>query len=247
MAISIRQLLPNFHPEKEQVNDINFRNQPKIVEIFRFLKEENAVLKIKLPDTDKEFSSNIIDIDDKNLYFKLDEIFPEDGHNIFSRHGRLIAHAQVRGINVSFNTSLIQADKSGQFINYLCDIPDTISYIQRRIEYRVQIHATHLVQVTAQHQTTKQLLKGIVHDISLQGIGIMFKTHHIIKPGEQLIHCKLPLSNNNMVNFTLDVRHIQSKSPDTIHVGGNFKELDPRSSEIISKFVREMERMAIRR
>lgn len=246
MALSLKRLFNNFHPEPEQVADGIVNNHAKIVEVLGLLKQEDAKLKINFAGSKKDFSSHIIAVDKKNLCFTLDEIFPEDAHLLFSRSGNLIAQSKVQGATVSFQSSLIRASRSRQFTTYVCDIPDSISYIQRRNEYRVLVPSAHLVRAVAQHAPSRQILQGRVHDISLNGICLAFKSRHIIKPGEQLTHCKLPVGSDQVITFTLEVRHIESNSTDTIHVGGKFSDLTARSSELISRFVRELERIAIR-
>jgi hypothetical protein len=80
----------------------------------------------------------------------------------------------------------------------------------------------------------------------MQGIGIVFKTNHIIKPCDQLQRCQLILSSDETISFTLDVRHIESTAPGSLKVGGSFQELNSRSRDIIGRFVRRMERAIIK-
>lgn len=246
MAFSIKQFIPFLNLETEQISDTCFRHAHKIGEIFQLLQESRTVLKITLPDSDKTFSSNILAVDVANNQFTLDEIYPLDGHKLFERAGTLIAYGELRGARISFETRRISSDHSRPIASYNCQIPESISYIQRRVEYRVPVPAAHVLQVTAEHRQSHQLMQGSLHDLSTQGIGIVFNTAHTIKPGDQLTHCQLMLPNNESVNFTMNVRHIESTTPGTIRVGGAFLELDNRSSEIIRRLVRQLERANIK-
>ncbi|WP_455223346.1 flagellar brake protein [Kaarinaea lacus] len=246
MAFSLKQFIPFLNPETEQVSDVNFRHSQKICEIFQLLKETRTVLTVKLPDSKKQFSSSIIKVDLEKKQFTLDEIYPVDGHKLFENTGKLIALAELHGARISFETCRITSDNSRQISSYQCHIPESVSYIQRREEYRVSVHSTQIIQITAEHRETNQLVQGRVCDISPQGIGIVFNTAHTIKPGDQLNRCQLMLPRNDSVNFSLDVRHIESTTPGTIRVGGSFLDLTTRSREIISRFVRHLERASIK-
>ena len=246
MAFSLKQFIPFLSLETEQISDADYRHPQKINEIFQLLKESRALLKINLPEANKSYTSTILAVDTTNRQFTLDEIFPEDGHKLFESTGQLIAHAEIQGARISFETRRINTDNSRSISSYNCQFPDSIAYIQRRAEYRVPIHAPHLIRVTAEHQPSKQILQGHLYDISMLGIAIVFKTSHIIKPGEQLQHCQLKLSTNEIVIVTLDVRHIESTTPGTIRVGGSFTELNTRSREVLNRFIRQMERAGIK-
>jgi len=246
MAISLKNIFPAFRQNPDPISDEDFRNHSKIIELFAAMSSERTLLKLKIPGAKHDFTSSVIDVDEKTFCFTMDEIFPEDGHLLFSRCGNAMVSGTLHGASISFNASLLGSNKSGQFTNYQCSIPDTISYIQRREEYRIKIPSTHLVRVTAQHAPTHQMLQGIVYDISMHGISTIFKINHSIKPGEQLIHCKLPIDDTDIVNFTLEVRHIESNAPQKILIGGLFSGLDTRAEEIISRFVCDMERLVIR-
>jgi c-di-GMP-binding flagellar brake protein YcgR len=247
MGISLKQLFPQFNPESEQISEADFRNQSKINSLFQLLLEESAVLKINLQGSKTSFSSCITAVDIKNSLFTLDELHPTNGNKLLLSTGHFIAHAIIKGVNVSFHTSLIKLDKDKQFNKYNCDIPNSISYIQRRREYRVRISEPLSIQVTAQHENSSQLLQGRIHDISMQGMGIDFSTTQAIKPGDYLTNCKLGLPKGESIGFTLEARHIQSTKQGTLRIGGKFKELNTRSEEIICRFVREMERASIKK
>lgn len=246
MAFSIKQFIPFFNPGTDQISDANFSHTQKIVELFQILKQERTVLKITLPESKQVYTSSILAVDENKMEFTLDEILPQDGHKLLQQFGRLIAHAQVRGSKLSFETYLIGSEKSKQFSSYICHLPETVSYIQRRSEFRIPINAPHFVQVTAEHEPSKQVLQGHAFDVSMNGICIGFKTPHVIKPGEQLIRCQMQLSTKENINFTLDVRHIESTLPGSIRVGGSFKDLSTSSQEVVSRFVRQMERVALK-
>lgn len=246
MAFSIKQFIPFFNPDTDQISDVNFSHTQKIIELFQLLKLERTVVKINLPEAKQPYTSSILAVDEHKMEFTLDEILPNDGHKLLQQYGRLIAHAQIRGAKLSFDTYLIGSEKTKQFSSYICHLPETVSYIQRRSEFRIPINAPHYVPVTAEHEPSHQVLQGHTYDVSMNGICIVFKTPHIIKPGEQLIRCQLQLSTKEKINFTLDVRHIESTLPGSIRVGGRFKDLSTSSQDIISRFVRQMERAALK-
>lgn len=247
MGISLKQLFPQFNSETEQVSDADFRNQSKINTLFQLFLEENTVLRINFRDSKKNFSSCVISVDLKNSCFTMDELHPNDGHKLLASNGSFIAHAIVKGVNVSFQTSLIKLERNGQFNFYICDIPPSISYLQRRNEYRVRICEPHCYEVTAQHSNSTQILQGKIYDISMKGMAVTLSTSQVIKPGDSLTNCKISLPKGESVGVTLEVRHVQSTKAGTCRIGGRFRELNARSEDIICRFVREMERAAIKK
>lgn len=249
MGISLKQLFPQFNPEIEQISEPDFRNQSKINNLFQLLCEENTALKLRFQGNKKNYSSCILDVDAKNGLFTIDELHPVEGHKLMLSNGVYIAHAIIKGVSISFHTSLIKTERKGQFSRYICDIPNSISYIQRRCEYRVKVFPPQSISVTAQYKTSAQLLQGYISDVSLKGLAIDFSENHNarIKPGDQLTNCKLNLPKNEIIGITLEVRHIESTITGKVRVGGLFKGLNTRSEEIICRFVREMERTAIKK
>jgi len=247
MALSFKNIFPNFRQNQELIADDNFRDHEKIIDIFNAMAHDRTLLKLKLPGSENDFSSCILAVDQKAFCFTLDEIYPEEGHLLISRNGYATVSGTIQGASIEFKASLVGSSKTGQFVNYTCSIPDTISYNQRRDEYRIKIPKTHLVRVTVQHVPTRQILQGVIHNISRHGIGILLKLNHTIKPGEQLIHCKLAIDDTEVINFSLEVRHIQSDAPQKILVGGEFRGLDTRAEEILNRFICEMERLALRK
>jgi len=246
MAFSLKQFIPFLGLEKENVSNTKIQHSQKIGEIFQLLKESRTVLKVTLSNSRKSFSSSILDVDIGKGLFTLDEIYPRDGHKLFEKIGKMIATTELRGTRFSFETSRIASDNSKQISSYQCRIPELISYIQRREEYRVPVQSTQIIEITVEHRETSQLIQGRVCDISTQGIGIIFNSSHTIKPGDQLKRCQLAVSRNESVNFTLDVRHIESTMPGSIRVGGEYLDLTTRSREIIGRLVRQIERTGIK-
>ncbi|MGD8566936.1 MAG: flagellar brake protein [Gammaproteobacteria bacterium] len=246
MAFSLRQIFPFLGPGSEQASDVDLRDNGKIVELFKLMRDERIIVNIRFPDTDMDYSSRIVEIDDDGSRFALDEILPDKGNTLLCKKREVVANARVRDAQISFKAQLISAQNANQFQTYWCSIPDSINYTQRRSDYRVPVNPVNLYGVTAEHEPSHRLLRGQVHDISAQGIGIAFKSSHIIKPGDRLIRCQLSLSDNEKIKFTLGVCHIESTTPGSIIVGGSFMELDNRSRQSLSRFVRQMERAAIK-
>ena len=246
MALSFKKIFPAFRQNQDLIADDDFRDHEKIIDIFNAMAHERTLLRLRIPGSKIEFSSCVLAVDEKAFCFTLDEIYPEEGHVLISRNGYALVSGVLHGARVKFKASLMGTSKTGQFVNYSCSIPDTISYNQRRGEYRINIPKTHLVRVTVQHAPSRQILQGVIHNISRHGIGILLKLNHTIKPGEQLIHCKLPVDDTEVINFNLDVRHIQSDAPQKILIGGEFNGLDTRTEEKLNRFVCDMERLVLR-
>lgn len=246
MAFSLKQIFPFFGPGSEQSSDVDFRNSGKIIELFKLMREERIIIKIRFSDGDKYYTSSIVKLDEDGSRFALDEILPDKGNALLRKKREVIATAIIRDAQISFSAQLISTQNANQFRTHWCSVPDSISYTQRRSDYRVPISSVNLYTVTAEHEPSHQLLRGHVHDISTEGAAITFKSSHIIKPGDRLIRCQLSVANNEKIKFTLGVCHIESTTPDSIIVGGAIMELDNRSRQSLSRFVRQMERAAIK-
>jgi c-di-GMP-binding flagellar brake protein YcgR len=246
MAFSLKQIFPFFGPGSEQPSEADFRNSGKIIELFKLMREERVIVTIRFPDTNRDYSSCIVKLDEDGSQFALDEILPDKGNALLHKKREVIASAMIRDAQISFKAQLISTRNANQFRTHWCSVPDSINYAQRRSDYRVPISSVNLYAVTAEHEPSHRLLRGHVHDISTEGVGITFKSSHVIKPGDRLIRCQLSIANNEKIKFTLGVCHIESTTPGSIIVGGSFMELDNRSRQSLSRFVRQMERAAIK-
>ncbi|MGD8560376.1 MAG: flagellar brake protein [Gammaproteobacteria bacterium] len=246
MAFSLKQIFPFFNPGSEQISEVDFRNSVKIQELFNIMQQERTIISIRFPETEKDYTSCIVQLDDDGTRFTLDEILPEEGNKIFREKRSIIASSSVHGAQISFSSQLISDKPSQQFHSYWCSIPDSISFVQRRGDYRLLVPNVHRYEVTAEHEPSHQLLKGYVVDISALGIGIAFKASHIVKPGDRLIHCQMAMSDTQKIKFTVGVCHIESTSPDTIVVGGSIMDINSESRDLLNRLTRQLERNATR-
>ena len=217
----------------------------KIISLLYDLNKSSSTLNLFLSDDDIGHQSKILTIDESTKIFTLSKVNSTEGHEALLGAETFQVHAQLSGATIIFNSRVKKFHYSAQLEYYEIAIPELLNYIQRRASYRVEINSTHLIPITAELKQNQKKIYANVHDIAMQGIGIIAKAIDSIKPGDELSCCQLQLSNDEIINFTLDVKHVIPMSPGTVRIGGSFKDLNHRSTQLIGRLVRDMERLRI--
>ena len=247
MSFSFLNIFSHKSAASSRASKDTLTNPAKIGGLLQHLLDDRNLLSIKLPNVEHTFTSAILEVEKTHKTFTLDEISPDEGHQLFLSKKTLQVSGQSRGALFSFTVPLKRQDSSRGIAFYEFDFPATVSYLQRRASYRARLRDEQHISVTTLHNESSTSISGYVTDISNHGISILFNTERHIKRGDRLTLCKLRLPDGQQIIFDLDVRHAQSLPNERLRVGGRFLDLNRRSSQIVSKFVRKLERAALRK
>lgn len=222
-------------------------NPARIGNLLQHLLDDRSLLTIRIPGNDNAFISAVLAIDKANKTFSLDEISPTEGHTLFLKKKQLQVNGQSRGALFSFTLALQKQGQSRGIAFYEFAYPETVQYMQRRAYYRARLKADQRITVTTLHRESGTSISGYVIDISSHGISIMFNTERSISRGDKQTMCKLRLPDGQKIMFDLLVRHAQHLPNERILIGGNFENMNSRNAQLVTKFVRKLERASLRK
>ncbi len=227
-------------------------DQIRIFALLSRLKKERALLGVTLRDEQQEYNSAILDVSLDDHLFSLDELKPASGHPLITKTRRCHIKGQTQGIHLEFDTRVEEVREQGGIAYYLCHIPSSLNYLQRRASVRVNVSAAHPVPVTLTIEESAQTIKGEMKDLSAGGLGIRFAQDvpDQIEVGQRL-ECTFasPVDRREELVCEIDVRLIKRKAEphEPAFMGCEFLKLVQSQQRQISRMVMALQRMAQKR
>lgn len=221
----------------------------QIAGILRRLHEGHAMVHVSLPGSNESWLSAIIDVQPTTGQVLLDELTPREGNIALRNSGRLIVNAQIKGVDISFATSLVGTGSEDGLLFYRVALPQGVRYWQRRASYRAQVGAALSVPVTLNH-SDGLVLTGELVDISAGGIGTRHKDTKGIVPliGELWADCHIVLPDGHEIQCTLEIRNVGHEGRSgKVRIGSRFIDLDRGQLKNIEAFVAHLERENLRK
>lgn len=218
----------------------------RIGNILQQLIDDRTLLTITIPGSEGSYTSSIFKVDRDKHRFSLDEISPVEGHKLFLRKKSLQVNGQSRGAVLGFTVDLKHLQSSNGIAYYEFDYPKSMEYVQRRAFYRAKLKSSQRISITTLHKESSISISGYVLDISTHGISVLFNSSRAIERGEILNLCRMRLPDGQKVTFDLDVRYAEKLPNERIRIGASFHDINTRNLRLIEKFVRKIERDALR-
>lgn len=210
----------------------------------------HSLLTVNLPDSEDEYLSVILDINDDDGQLYIDELKPASGNLALKKTKQLNAHAKLQGVSISFQSRLIRLIKKGSLTSLCIRFPNKILYHERRSSHRVPV-AIGLDIYADIYDNGNPPLKMRVVDISAEGIGLAAK-HSDFK---QLINSNNEIRCSILFPDEEDAWNVRIEpcsgerplSDRVIQVGAYFKELTTKQKDILNKQLRLFDRENIQR
>ena len=216
----------------------------RIAGLLLRLKENRSLLRITLPGSTESFNSAILDVTPEQHYLIIDELNPVNGHQLLLEAGRLNASAQLRGVDMRFDSALESAGESKGVAFYRIALPLTLDYLQQRAHYRAKVSMAKAIEISIV-RTNGETYSGYLNDISIGGIGIRFNDAQLPKMarGERIPQCHINLPTGVDIHCRIEIR-FTSVSVDSSHrmIGGRFIHLNASQEAAIAQYVAALDR-----
>ena len=245
MARLFKQFFPPLSESSATEEETVITRGEKIYSLVKQLTDGHIVVKLSFTGLEDSFKSTIRKIDPSRKFLIMERILSARGHEQLMLAKAVIIKAQFNGAVIRFQSQIKRYFYSHDDEHYELVMPEKIYYSQRRNNFRVKINTTDLVPFSARHKKSPNPIKAVVRDIGMSGIGLVAEEGIHIQPGDQLSCCSMQLSNTEKLNFTLEVRFVLASPSGSVRIGGRFKDLNQRSSMLINRFVRKMERISL--
>ena len=223
----------------------------RIRKFLQGLHDQRSLLTIRIGSSDEKFTSAIIGLDANTNRLRLDELKPETGHQRLIDIGACRALGFLNGISVQFTAAIVESGQEEGTRYYVAAIPNTLNYLQRRDNVRVNVSAANPVNatVTADNGST---IQGELKDISLGGLGLRFQKELPESfQADGHVHICFPWPPNPRETFTCDaqIRLVKHRNGplQPAFIGCEFLSLSKPEQRRIERLVMTLQRLAQKR
>lgn len=220
---------------------------PQIIGLLRRIKDARSLLRIRIPGSERSFTSMLLDINTEKGYILLDEINSAGGHELAREVGKVRVFSQHDGVDMNFscNIRVVQNRKGLTF--YQAPLPEYISYMQRRSEFRVHITLDQHLQLILP-LNPDATLDGELCDLSFGGVGARLETDMELKQGLVIPDCKIQIPDEEPIQTSLEIRFVREENNgQQTRIGGRFVNLTPELRTHLRKTVTRLQREMLRR
>jgi len=221
----------------------------RIAAILRPLQQQHSIISVAVPSAKRLFNSTLLEVNPEQGYLLLDELHPREGHSLLSTSSRIGLSARREGIEIKMILDIAEIEFDNGVALYRTPFPTSIRYRQRRRAFRVPVSAVQVIPVTLV-DAQENALHGELHDISAGGMCVRFPAKTEIPEEEEAwpMRCIITLPDRKRIQTGFTLRRLtRHEASRTIHIGGNFDQLDKTQSRLIERFVFELQRESRRK
>jgi c-di-GMP-binding flagellar brake protein YcgR len=220
----------------------------QIRSLLKNLMRGTALISVNLPREEAQYASAILKVAEDVDVFYLDELNDPQAHQRFSKAKRVEVEARLDGVLVRFSTDLQKAGKSKDGIGfYRAALPLYLFYFQRRDTHRVKITREQL-PVRGVIKGSSERIQGVMHDLSIGGIGFIARTERIMQRGDIIERSLFQLPNGEEFSCDLEIRFLQELRQQSVtRIGCQFLDLAATEQQVITQEVARLERELLRK
>lgn len=202
----------------------------------------NASLAI---DNSPSFTSTVLQVLPNEGIFLLDDLFPQAPAGQLSAGDPISIEATFDGAGLSFSTTVESLREEAGLRLWQLTLPTAVEYQQARNEHRVEV-ASLAIPVRI-FMGEGVVLKGQLHDLCPQGVGIRLAKVAGVKRGKAY-RCSIDHSDDESVEIEIEPsRAVKAEGPLPVQLGATLHNMNRHELWHWQRFVAEMERRLLRR
>lgn len=225
-------------------------NKQQIFSILAAVQKSRTPLMIKFEGIEKYFTSIILKTDLDKSHLIIDEVAPEEGHQLAMQNLPFSIRGNHSGVSFFFRPNVIKAAGSENNIAfYSIALPDEMVYQQRRGSFRALVPRALNSQANITSTTRNQNLSGRLYDISVTGCRINFVgevTLDLVR-GDVFDQAEVMLPEGDKISYPLKLKHIRyNRESNETSCGFEFEGMDKLGQRMVDRFVYFLQREARR-
>lgn len=229
-------------PKEQSTGRETLVSRRKIIETLQQLKADHVLLTIAVDGCSMFSNSAILSLEETRDLFYLDELSVPEAHQALLKHRKVKIQCRLQGMEMRFAALLRNASNDGGIALYEMDLPKSLVRVQRRDHFRLRLSGATVVPVNVPYFAGTSL-RGEAFDLSVGGLGVLFKTREIPSRGQTLSHLSIGLPGQTLLRTDLEVRFAKrDNAHGMLRVGGRFLKLDLRQERQITRFLAEQQR-----
>lgn len=220
---------------------------PQIAGLLKRVREQRILLSVRVPGSDRIYTSLLLNVDPERNFILLDELNPQTGHELARKARQLRVHCQCQGVELSFVCPIEIGQSQNGLSFYRAPLPESINYLQRRGSYRIRIGLNMQILV-ALPLDTEARIEGELFDLSMGGLGANLPSRTELTRGQIIESCTLALPNSEPLTAEIEIRFVRvDKASQTQRIGASFRNLSPQQQTLLRRIVTQLEREMLRR
>ena len=238
--------------EKSSLKGLESISLTTIDDINLLLKKifnHHSLLTISFEESDIYYGSTIIEINRDENYLVIDELYPEEGHQLIEVGKKIKITTQYCGALVYFSTTIEAIGSNDKAAYYKINIPESLEYHQRRSTYRVSTSISSPIPVNLVNKD-EVLISAELRDISLGGVSLRVSPpqHITIEEGDYIPTCLIQVSDEKKILSSLDICHvIELKESGSLRVGAKFAEISKIDQREVEQLIATLDRAIIKK
>lgn len=224
-------------------------DRQQIYSILASVQKSRSPITIKFENRERYYTSLILRTELEEGYMIIDEIAPEDGHQLAMQKLPFSIRGSHNGVSLFFRPNIIagSGEQSG-IAFYKVNFPKEMIYQQRRGAFRAPVAQAMRIKATVRSFDRNQLLTGRLYDLSITGCRINFEGE--VKPelvrGDSFEECHISTPEFT-VKVPVSLKHATYiKDWGETTCGFQFEGLDKIAQKQIDRFVYFLQREARR-
>lgn len=233
-------------------SDLQITAPLEIRSILRLLNERSPLIHLQVPNQQAGILTTVLRVDEQTHTLIIDRASEEDLNQRLLRADTLSLDAQLDGVRVFFSVQKAQAclfeDKPALEIPF----PQSITRVQRREHFRIDIPLSDVAICTLQMPTAPYKLKLNIRDISSGGLSLLDHAHVLTDSlGCVFEHCLLELQDLPPMRISIKVvRAVPEQlanEKQALRVGCEFTHISNQDRIVLQRYIGQLERKAIAR
>ncbi len=231
----LRRLVPGSATIEEGEARFTVNRKESIARLLQLAERRQVVLDVQWPGETERYGTAIL--------------------GVYAEHGKLLerrelhASGRLEGVPLKLSARLLEArDKEGVAF-YKMELPQQLLYVQRRRSHRFAQSGSPLpFNARLRDQQEVKVLRGMVHDLSSDGVGVVFEGQVPLRRGLVLNLCQIQHPREGAIAFDLEIRHA-AYLPDrqVTRMGGRMLNMEKASLRRLRAVIHALEKEFARR
>lgn len=224
------------------------KSKDEIHSLLNKLFKTHALLSISVGESSLVYGSVILEINTKDSYLVLDELYPRNQINNSLLNQKVSIETQVDGILLRFSGNVDSVSEQDGNEYYKIKVPNFLYYHQRRTDYRVPISITKPLPADLSTQDDVRI-HAELRDISMGGFSarLTSPSAESLAIGDEIPTCVIQMPDGKRIVCGLEVIRINDSQPrQNTRIGARFINLSNTDSQQLSKALALLERQNIK-
>lgn len=235
--------------DQKNLESIKLTMADDIQHLFKRINSKHSLLSVLIDSSDEYYGSTIIEINNKENYLVIDELYPIDGHEKIKTGSCLTFNTQYQGAFVNFKSTVEAIGENDKAAYYKIGMPNEVEYHQRRNTYRIATSVSAPIPVTLVNEDDI-MIKGELRDISHGGLCIRINAlPHISLASEDYIPtCLIQVEGRQKILTSINICHVENiNETGSLRIGAEFANMSKIDRRELEHLIASLERAIIQK